>query len=328
MKMLLLLLATATCALAVDAQPTTDAGVLLNAYTRFVLTREVQAQALQVAQALPQADAQQIGDQTAAWMAAETEEMRTTLDQHFGNSARSRFADFVTEYTAAESQDDLHYLGRLAADAQLGQTPMAYPAMRRLIMDQWLQPTVQSGSRLLSEIQTWAEIRALSPQTPHLEAWLNRAISAPSAPVPAQNVSTKSGNPLAAAEASAPEWAAPNLPPANPMDAFSQSRQDKRNRAQMDAQAGMQQMAMERQAAEQEYAAKKTAEAQADAEAMRAQAMKLAAVEQEAIDQRANSWMGRLKNIVSATVGAATGAFTGGIGAEAGRQAAGALFPP
>ena len=63
-----------------------------------------------------------------------------------------------------------------------------------------------------------------------------------------------------------------------------------------------------------------------DAEAMRAQSQKIAAVEQEAIDQRANSWMGRLKNIVSATVGAATGAFTGGVGAEAGRQAADAIF--
>ncbi len=49
-------------------------------------------------------------------------------------------------------------------------------------------------------------------------------------------------------------------------------------------------------------------------------------MEQEAVEPRANSWMGRLKNIVSATVGAATGAFTGGIGAEAGHQAADALF--
>ena len=327
MKTLLLLLGTAACALTVGAQPVTDVGVLLNSYTRFVLTREVQAQAAQFAQVLPEADAQQIADQAAAWMAAETDDMRAALDQRFGNSARARFSDFVAEYTAAESQNDLHYLGRLAADAQLGQTPMAYPAMRRLVMDQWLQPTFQSGSRLLGEIQTWAEIRSLSPQTPNLEAWLNRATPTPSAPAPAQTAPTRSVNPLAAAEAPAPEWVTPAATAsANPMDAFTQSRQDKRDRAQMDAQAGMQQMAMERQAVEQEYAAKKSAEAQADAEAMRAQAMKLAAVEQEAIDQRANSWMGRLKNIVSATVGAATGAFTGGIGAEAGRQAADALF--
>ena len=176
MKTILFFLTAVFCALPVGAQPATDAGVLLNAYTRFVLTREVQAQAAQFAQVLPEADAQQIADQAAAWMAAETDDMRAALDQRFGNSARARFADFVAEYTAAESQDDLHYLGRLAADAQLGQTPMAYPAMRRLVMDQWLQPTFLKGSRLLGEIQTWAEIRSLSPQTPDLEAWLNREI--------------------------------------------------------------------------------------------------------------------------------------------------------
>ena len=134
-------------------------------------------------------------------------------------------------------------------------------------------------------------------------------------------------NPLAAAEAPLPDFTPmPEGASSNPMEAFARSRQDKRERALQEAQAGMQQMAMERQAVEQEYAARKSADAQADAEAMRAQAQKLAAVEQEAVDQRANSWMGRLKNIVSATVGAATGAFTGGIGAEAGRQAASCII--
>ncbi|NCA81357.1 MAG: hypothetical protein EOM72_01235 [Opitutae bacterium] len=310
----------------IAASPSTEAGVLLAAYTRFVLAREVHAQALNLAQPLPEADARQIADQAGAWMTAETEQLRTQLDARFGEGARDRFAEFVSSYTAAEGTNDLHYLGRLAGDAQLGENPLEFSALRRLVLDKWLADSFAAGGQLLGEMQTWADLRSKNPHTPPLAAWLARAepvaTTAPATPA-------KPVNPLAAAEADVPEFIPPPAgPPANPMDAFAQSRAEKRDRALQDAQAGMQQMAMERQGAEQEYAAKKMAEAQADAEAMRAQAQKLAAVEQEAIDQRANSWMGRLKNIVSATVGAATGAFTGGIGAEAGRQAANALFPP
>lgn len=304
--------------------PATDAGTLLNAYTRFVLAREVQAQALGLAKTLPEADARQIGEQASAWMAAETARMRASLETRFGAAAKDRFAGFVAEYTAAEEKPDLHYLGRLAGEAKLGETPFEFSALRRLVLEKWLAEPFEEGGRLLGEMQTWAELRGRDAQAPPLAAWLARNNAVAGAP-PA----SRPANPLAAAEAEAPEYAAAATESvANPMDAFAQSRQEKRDRALQEAQAGMQQMAMERQAAEQEYAAKKTAEAQVDAEAMRAQAQELAAVEQEAIDQRANSWMGRLKNIVSATVGAATGAFTGGIGAEAGRQAAESLFPP
>jgi len=313
-------------ALPVSAQPTTDSGVLLTAYTRFILTQEVQAQALIMAKPLPESDARQVSEQAAKWMASESEALRAELDTHFGDGARDRFAEFVSEYTTAEGENDLHYLGRLAGSAQLGDTPFTFPDMRTLVLEKWLSPPFTQGSRLLGEMQTWVEIRALSPQTPPLSTWLDRGNTPAVTSVPA--APAKPVNPLAAAEAAAPEWVAPETPPpANPMDAFAQSRTIERDRALADAQAGMQQMAMERQAAETEYAAKKMAEAQADADAMRAQAQKLAAVEKEAIDQRANSWSGRLKKIVSATVGAATGAFTGGIGAEAGRQAADALFP-
>lgn len=308
------------------AQSETDARILLNAYMRFVLAREIQAQALNLAQPLAAGEAKQIAEQADAWMASETAALRAGLDERFAAEAKDRFSGFVAEYTAAENQNDLHYLGRLAGEAQLGDTPLEFSAMRKLVLDKWLAAPFSQGSRLLGEMQTWADIRAKNPQAPPLSAWLAREQKA-TAPVP--TAPPKPVNPLAAAEAEAPEWTPPaDAPPPNPMDAFAQGRKEKRDRALQDAQAGMQQMAMERQAAEQEYAAKKMAAAQADAEAMRAQAQKLAATEQEAIDQRANSWMGRLKNIVSATVGAATGAFTGGIGAEAGRQAATAIFPP
>jgi hypothetical protein len=161
-------------------------------------------------------------------------------------------------------------------------------------------------------------------QTPPLAIWLNRK----QAPEPAVGkTEIKKINPLAAAEATMPEYSASSeIQIASPMEAFAQSRKMKRERALADAHAGMQQMAMERQAAEQELASRKVSEAHADAEAMRAQALKLASVEEEAIVQRANSWTSRLKGIVGATIGATTGAFTGGIGADAGRRAADSLF--
>jgi hypothetical protein len=110
------------------------------------------------------------------------------------------------------------------------------------------------------------------------------------------------------------------------LDSFAQARQDRRQRALEEAQAGMQQVASERDAAEREYAARKTASAQAEAEAIKRQADKLASTETEALEQRKNSWGNKLKGILSATIGAATGAFTGGIGTEAGTRLADAIF--
>lgn len=66
--------------------------------------------------------------------------------------------------------------------------------------------------------------------------------------------------------------------------------------------------------------------AAAEADNMTAQAEKLAAVEKEALEQRQSSWGNRIKNIFSSTVGAATGAFTGGVGARAGQEAVDAVF--
>ena len=299
--------------------PTTDTGFLLKAYTRYVLAREVQAQALELARPRPEAEARSMAVEADRWMAAETDLMRRELADRFGSAARDRFAAFVAEYTEAEKKNDLHYLGRLAGEALLGETPYEFPAMRRLVLEKWLAQSVADGGRFLGELQMWIDLRDRNPQTPSLAIWRARQAASAAAVMPPAHS-------LAAAEAEAPAYDAPAAEAPNPLEAFAQSRQAKRDRALEDAQAGMQQMAMERQAAEQEYSAKKLAAAQADAEAMRAQAQKIAAAEQEAIDQRANSWMGRLKNIVSATVGAGTGAFTGGIGAEAGRQAADAMF--
>jgi hypothetical protein len=103
-------------------------------------------------------------------------------------------------------------------------------------------------------------------------------------------------------------------------------RKKRHDKELAEAQDGMEQIANERKSAEEEYAAKKTSDAQAEAENMKRHADKLASTEQEALEQRKNSWGSRLKSIVGATVSAATGAFTGGVGARAGEEAVNAIF--
>ena len=161
-KALILAVGTMLGAMAAGAQtPTTDVGFLLKAYTRFVLAQEVQAQAQELARPRPEAEAQAIAAEAKRWMAAETDQMRAELADRFGQAARDRFSAFVAEYTAAEKDNDLHYLGRLAGDALLGDTPFEFPAMRRLVLEKWLTQPFADGSRFLGEIQTWSDLRAL-----------------------------------------------------------------------------------------------------------------------------------------------------------------------
>jgi hypothetical protein len=186
-------------------------------------------------------------------------------------------------------------------------------------LEQWLTEPFASGARLLSEMQTWMEVRARDPSAPSLDAWIERGSpSSPPSPTPA--------NPLAVAEARAPAWDGATSAPAGALEAFAQRRRERRALALEQAQAGMQQMAAEREAFEQEAAARALAQAQADAEAMKAQAQRIAGAEEEAMKQRENSWGNRLKRIAGGTVSATIGAFTGGVGAEAGRRAAAEIF--
>ncbi len=300
-----------------------DSEILLRCFVRYTLASEIHAQALDLAKGAPEADRNQIGAAAESWLDAEVTLLRTDLETRFKDQARDRFERFVGEYTRAEEAGDQGYLERLAMHTGLMEPPPDYATLRRLAMDRWLAQPLASGTRLLSEVQTWTEVRGRTVGTPPLDAWLNRS----NQPVSAPPAATKRPvNPLAEAEADAPEWTEQPRESPGMLDAFAQRRKDRRDQAMADAQAGMQQMASERQAAEQEYGARKMAEAQADAEAMRAQAQKLAATEAEALAQRENSWGNRIKRIVGGTLSAGIGAFTGGVGAEAGQRAANELF--
>ncbi len=300
-----------------------DSEVLLRSYLHFALAREIKAQADAVAAELPDDNAAQVKIVAEEWFAFETENLRRKLDANFGEKARERFAEFVGDYTTAEEAGDQDFLKKLSNRTGLLETPTDYAALRRLALERWLDRPLSSGTRLLTEIQTWADLQGRKGEAvPPLDDWLARQQPEPAKPEPARPV-----NPLAAAEARMPEWdESRQRESVSALDSFSRHRQEKREKALRQAQAGMQQMALERQAAERERGDREMAKAQADAEAMRARAQRLAAAENEAMAQRENSWEARLKRIVGSTASAALGSFTGTVGTQAGREIANSIF--
>lgn len=300
-----------------------EQGVLLHAYLRFNLAQQVNEQALSVAEKLSGEEAEAVRNVADEWVDDEADAVRKMIEARFGDRARDRFEHFVSTYTAAEGAGDSAYLAQLVAAVGAGSGIDDYSALRRWMLDGVLAPQLAAGIRLLSEMETWADVRSKQPDTPGLDVWLARDVgSKPAAPVtPRRPV-----NPLAAAEAPSTPWNDETQPTGSALDQFAARRRDRREQALQSAQAGMQQLAMERQAAEQDLAARRMAEAQADADAMRAQAQRQAAAESEAMAQRENSFGSRIKRVIGATVSASVGAFTGGVGAEAGRRAAEELF--
>lgn len=312
--------------LTASAQDAATEQAAFQALLHYTLAREVREAAERLAGEATPADAAAVREVAQDWMNAQIERLRRQLERAYGDAARERFESFSEEFLAAESDGNPQFLDRLAQALGARPPPSDYAALRRWAMERWLSAPLAEGTRLLSELQTWAEIRARDPGAPALEAWLERNLTASPPPRQPPPLPARPRNPLAEAEARAPEFDSTVAASAGALDAFAQQRKERRARALEQAQAGMSQLAAERQAFEQEAAARKLAQAQAEAEAMKAQAQKLAAAEEEAMKQRENSWGNRLKRLVAGTIGAATGAFSGGIGAEAGRRAAMEIF--
>ncbi len=324
MKSILIAVLIGVCLPLMSSAKTSADEVLLRSYIRFSLAQEVQSQAHKLAAGAPAAsEAKQITNLADEWLEDEVGSLRADLKKEFGDNARKRFASFVAEFTAAEKSGNIRYLEQLSKQVGLLKPPSDYKSLRRLALDRWLKDQLAGGTSLLGEIQTWSAVSAKQSGVPPLDAWLERNQAATPAPKQARR---RPANPLRAAEVQAPAWDNRAASSGSALDSFAQRRRARREQAMQTAQAGMQQMSIERQAAEQERAARVTADAQAEAEAMRAQAQKLAAVEAEALAQRENSWGNRIKKIVGSTIGAGVGAFTGGIGTQAGQRAADAVF--
>lgn len=310
------------------AATTQSPKVLISSYFQYVLSQQIPTQAAGLAAEAPEPVQAQVNQAASRWTGDLIGRLRADLEQQLGQSARDQFQSFVAAYTTAEQTGDIAYLRQLARNAGLtSPLPTSYAEFHRLVTTGWLKTDVDSGAALLGEIQTWLDVSAKKTGVPPLDAWLGRhskmetaSTTAKPPPKPSRRDALRN----AEADAGSFNESTPETPAA--LDSFTQARQERRQRALDEAQAGMQQVALERETAEREMAAKKTAAAQAEAEAIKRQADKLASAETEALEQRKNSWGNKLKGVLSATVGAATGAFSGGIGTEAGSRLANAIF--
>lgn len=301
------------------AQANSDAPALLSAYYRYVLVQQVPPQAQTLIANAPAENQLAVKETLREWVTGAQRRIREDLQRQFGAQARGQFEKFVAEYANAEGLGDAAFLANLAAGLGLSPTPASFLELRQAVVGSRLKPEVEEASRFLSEIQTWLDLKRRRSDVPSLAIWVHRGEkSAPAAPLT-----------LATAEAVTSAEALPEDGAASSsLDAFASLRKSRRDKAQQLAQAGMQQVATEREAAEQEYGAKKLTAAQMEADNIKRHAEKLAQGEKDALDQEANSWGMKLKGMVSATISAGVGAFTGAIGSQAAQKAANQLFPP
>lgn len=323
------LLGVAFCAEAAPAGPMSDDAVLLAAYYHYGFITEAGAQAAGLADGLAETPARAVREAAARWVAEHMDGVRGVLEDRFGDTARDRFEAFIARFSLAVRDGDT-----AALDALARALPGEGSAEEKLQRFKTVTLAVEQAdaAMFLGDVQTWTEWVREGQAPPSLDAWLARDDTPGDAttPAPVQAAApakpARPRHPLAEAEAPPAAFEGGDAEEVNALASFSAMRKARRERAMQEAQTGMQQIAQERQAAEQEYAAKKMAAAQAEAEAMKAFAQRLSLAENEALEQRKNSWSSRLKNIVSSTIGATVGAFTGGIGTQAGQAAANEIF--
>ena len=301
--------------------PPGEAKALATAYFRYLLSQQIPDQARSMLAGAPPDCAAVVEDAMVSWSSSVVRRVRGELEAQFGENARDRLEDFVSQFTTAESKADPAFLKWMAAQPGLSPAATNYAGLRQAITATWMKEDVAMASRLMGEIQTWLEVKKRNKDAPPLAAWLNRGQHAPPRSTPTPSAT------LSQAEAPPPEMAGPDAQePATPLDTFAAMRKEKRGKAHEQAQAGMQQVATERESWEQEYGQKKLALAQAEAENMKKQAEALVQAEKDALEERKNGWAQRLKTILGSTISAATGAFTGTVGQEAAQRAADALF--
>lgn len=303
--------------------------LLLKAMFRLDIAQQVLNQADKVAETCKEDVAAEVVAAAKAYQAREVSVIRDALESTFSEQARGAFGDFVDAYSKASEDGNTAFLATMAkAVGGWGESPPAdYAALRQGMVQRVLREEIAAAGRFLADVQTWVDLKGRAEDVPPLAAWIDRN-EAPASTTRAVIKRRKPGkrNPLRDSEATAAAFEEEEDAPSGALAGFGAAREERRRKAMDEAKAGMQQVAEERRAAEEEFAAKKTSAAQAEAEAVRKQAEKLAAAESEAIEQRKNSWSGRLKSILSTTIGATSGAFLGSVGGRAGEAAANAIF--
>lgn len=285
------------------AIPETPSGVLMANYLRYILLDQVETQGADVIAQAPAADRTAMQASLNRWTESLQGTIRGDLEARLGDGAREQFEAFIDDFSRAEQAQDLAYLENLGRETGWPGPVSAYEDFRRWGVESWLASEMQGGVDLLSEMAARAQAKA-------------QAAAAPA----------RKSNPLRDAEAApaAVEYEEPES--GAPLQSFSALREERRQKALEQAQAGMQQVAAEREAWEQEYAGDVAAKAQAEAEAMKKQAERLAATDQEVLEQDKNSLKTKLIGVLAGGVEAGVGGFTGAIGSRLADEAVNEIF--
>ena len=288
--------------------PDSPAGALAANYLRYLLLNHVSAQGTEIVAQAPAAAQAGLRARLDSWKNSFQETIRADLERNLGPDARPQFEQFVTAFTQAEQAKDQAYLDQLGGQVGWpGPASDGFEAFRRWGIQQWVAADMQAGVDFLGALSTPAEPVAVSAPPP------------PAPPRPA-NPLRDAESAAAPADASGPEGGGATL------QRFSGMREERRQKALDQAQAGMQQVAAEREAWEQEYASKVEAKAQAEADAVKRQAERLAATEEEALEQRKNSFKAKAVKVLAGVAEATVSGFTGAIGGRAADEAVNAIF--
>ncbi len=287
--------------------PASPSGALVANYLRYLLLNHVNAQGADIIAQAPAALQADLRARLDGWRSSFQETIRTDLEQSLGANARPLFEEFIDTFTHAEQAKDLVYLEQLGSQVGWsGPATSGFEVFRRWGIQQWMSSDMQAGVDLLGEMGAQAEAMAQKP-----------AVS-PSPP--------RLANPLRDAESAAPPLEAGEVSNGAPLRQFSGLREERREKAQEQAQAGMEQVAAEREAWEQEYASDVEAKAQVEAEAMKSQAERLAATDEEALEQRKNSLKSKFVSVLAGVASSTVSGFTGAVGGRAADEAVRAIF--
>ena len=152
-----------------------DDEVLLRSYFRFQIIQQVPKQAETLISGLSPDDAKEVKDAFTAWTSSQTVGIRDALQSRFGENAKARVEQFVSEFTVAESKSDKAFLNTLSKIIGLSEPyPLDYSLLRRILMNSWLKEDLQAASKLMSDIQTWLDMKGRVKDLPRLQIWLAR----------------------------------------------------------------------------------------------------------------------------------------------------------
>lgn len=306
---------------------------LYESYLRYEFAGRVADTGATLCEGLQPADAAAVREALDGWKSAQTHRVKQDLGREFGDAAQERFGGFVEILLDAEKKGDALYLGAVGRSFGFAQAPADYAALRQAVMSGPMAEDMQASAFILGSLQSWTQWKREGRPTPPLTAWLTRSKTGHAAPAAAPKPKAPRPPPdsvsaLAAAEA-APQMTLPEEgaeESLSPLAAYSDLVKQKRDQMFKDATEASEQLLAQRKEWEEDVAAKKTAAAEADAEAVKKHAEALAQADKDALEQQQNSWKNKLKGVASALVSSTVGAFTGGVGTQAGEKLAEAVF--